>query len=112
MKARTKVARKSKFSPLSVGDVIGRLEVMETGLSKNGKPGFVLCSCRCGTEKIIYGHSIQSGLTTSCGCFHREKSREVGLASKKHGESPGAVSTESPEYLSWRGMRRSRNYCM
>ena len=35
-----------------------------------------LCKCDCGNEKIIIGKSLRSGLTTSCGCFHKEMLRK------------------------------------
>ena len=32
-----------------------------------------LCKCKCGNEKIVYGTNLRRGLTTSCGCFRKEK---------------------------------------
>ena len=35
-----------------------------------------LCKCDCGNEKIIQSSQLKSGMTKSCGCLSREKSRE------------------------------------
>ena len=51
--------------------VLSRSEVPK-GI-KDNREAFFLCRCDCGKEKIIRGNSLRSGLTTSCGCFHKEK---------------------------------------
>lgn len=56
-----------------VGKKFGKLTVLEFSYSnKHGKRCFK-CLCECGKEKIVVGSSLISGLTTSCGCFQKEK---------------------------------------
>ena len=40
-----------------------------------------LCKCDCGNEKAISTGDLQSGHTTSCGCYHKEI---VGALNRKH----------------------------
>lgn len=35
-----------------------------------------LCKCDCGNEKIVSSSQLKSGMTKSCGCLSREKSKE------------------------------------
>jgi hypothetical protein len=51
-----------------------------------------LCLCDCGGAKIIEGYSLRNGLTTSCGCFHREV---TSAKHRRHGRS------NDPTYKSW-----------
>lgn len=37
---------------------------------------FWKCVCSCGTEKFISGQDLLRGATRSCGCLHRERTRE------------------------------------
>lgn len=55
------------------GQRFGRLVVVEE--AGRDKHGHVLwkCRCDCGSETIVYVHSLRSGDTTSCGCFNRER---------------------------------------
>lgn len=73
------------------GKVFGRLEVIGYAGSFKRKAMW-RCRCECGIERIVYGYSLRSGETESCGCLHREKVT-------KH----GACGT--PTYSSWLSMR-------
>ena len=67
-----------KFSRLTV------LEQAESRIGKNGKPLiFWKCLCECGNIVEVYSGSLTSGLTTSCGCFQKEKAKENGLKCKR-----------------------------
>ena len=67
-----------KFSRLTV------LEQTESRIGKNGKPLiFWKCLCECGNIVEVYSGSLTSGLTTSCGCFQKEKAKENGLKCKR-----------------------------
>lgn len=54
------------------GQIFGRLSVVRlAGIDKDQHTAW-LCKCACGKEKVIIGKSLTCGLTTSCGCYHRE----------------------------------------
>lgn len=58
-----------------------------------------LFRCDCGTVWATEKAAVTKGRTTSCGCFHREKSRQVcGDNFRKHGKS------RMPEYWAWKSM--------
>lgn len=61
------------------------------------KRSYWLCSCDCGTEKIVYGPNLVRGFTLSCGCWRDEK---VSITSSTHGQS------KTPEYRVWAGIKR------
>ncbi|MBR8839124.1 MAG: hypothetical protein DSM106950_35275 [Stigonema ocellatum SAG 48.90 = DSM 106950] len=50
-----------------------------TVLEKQGKQ--VLCQCDCGTQKLIYSHTLTNGRSTNCGCKKRKESIPVGTTS-------------------------------
>lgn len=54
-----------KFGKLTALNRVG-----DTGHNKGAKWSF---KCECGSIKEIAGISVRSGLTTSCGCFRRDK---------------------------------------
>lgn len=58
-----------------------RLVVLEKAPASNPKDTSAhwLCLCDCGTKKVIRGHSLRKGMTTSCGCFAREKNTVHGM---------------------------------
>jgi hypothetical protein len=60
------------------------------------------CICDCGNATLVLAGNLQKGLTTSCGCLHREI---ISKRSKTHGESH-----VTPEYSAWVGMLH-RCYC-
>lgn len=72
-----------KLSNLS-GKVFGRLTVTSE-FTRRSKQTYWLCRCECGTEKLIYSGSLKRGITTSCGCYQREVTAQVGAATKRHG---------------------------
>ena len=60
------------------GKRYGRLLVV--GYAGNSKRGIALwkCVCDCGRKTVVYGTSLRSGRTLSCGCLQRE------VSSKRH----------------------------
>ncbi len=42
-----------------------------------------LCACVCGAEHVVSRTSLVGGLTRSCGCLRREKSRERYIANMR-----------------------------
>jgi hypothetical protein len=54
-----------------------------------------LCRCDCGGRKVVRGHSLRRGETTSCGCLVRE-----GWMHRTHGKR------KTKEYNSWEHMKQ------
>ena len=65
------------------GQTFGRLTVLEEGPHRNQKR-YWYCRCECGTKKLIGQDALRKGLTTSCGCFHKEI---AGHNLKTHGQA-------------------------
>ena len=79
------------------GRPIGRLLVIEEcGRDAHGQ-ALWRCRCECGNEVIVRGDSLRKELTTSCGCYQRERAVE---ASTTHGMSKTHL------YSVWSGMLR------
>lgn len=80
-----------------IGKRFGRLTVIASAPSQNGRR--FIFRCDCGTEKNLLLRHVASGATQSCGCLHREN-----LVAKnfKHGES--VTGSVSPEYSTYTGM--------
>jgi hypothetical protein len=51
------------------------------------------CLCDCGQKTYAAGNNLETGNTTSCGCFHAARLRTHG-------------KTKSRVYTIWKGMRR------
>ena len=70
------------------GKRFGRLVVLEQAEYHIDKKGRKIrmwkCKCDCGNETIVRHGGLQSGKTTSCGCFHKEI---VGSLNRSHGLS-------------------------
>lgn len=82
----------ARFTDLT-GKKFGRLTVVSRADTKGGSARWN-CVCECGGEKLVYSSSLNSGRTTSCGCYMREVAREK----RTHG------SYSNPEYTNWVGM--------
>lgn len=63
-------------------NVYGRWTVLE---NHGGK---FLCKCRCGTIRYVLRWSLVSGRSTSCGCYHSERIRQLLIT---HGRSKTAL---------------------
>lgn len=83
------------------GQRYGRLTVLRLDhvrLDNFGKKQpYWLCQCDCGSTVAVFGTSLQSGNTSSCGCFCRDRIREIR---RTHGHSGN-----DPTYATWRGMK-------
>jgi hypothetical protein len=55
------------YLPIQIGQRFGRWVVLS-----RDKPRHWLCQCDCGTQKAVYGPSLKTGLSKSCGCLKRE----------------------------------------
>lgn len=57
----------------------GRL-VAKSIAGKNKQGSYLwLCVCDCGNETTVVGYDVRRGLTTSCGCYAKEKQRSKNL---------------------------------
>lgn len=65
------------------GERFSRLQVIS--FSHVGHKGIYYwkCLCDCGTETVIRGSSLRSGITVSCGCLQKEKATTHGLTGTK-----------------------------
>ncbi len=88
---------------VNVGQRFGRLAIvgvpfyMQAGKKRTHG---VVCECECGEAKIVGVDNILRGVTTSCGCWHREKAAiDVCKHNRKHGFSESAI------YRAWHGMK-------
>lgn len=69
-----------------VGQRFGRLTVLEL-VGKKGSYYYWKCKCDCGVIKNISGHSLRTGITKSCGCYHSEIMRNLKFNHKnKYGD--------------------------
>lgn len=63
------------------------LTVVEFAEPQNRKPNdrskYFLCRCDCGTEKILRGSEVKTGIIKSCGCYHKESVKEYWKNKRK-----------------------------
>ncbi len=62
---------------IDIGEKFGSWTV----LGKQGKQ--VLCQCDCGTQKLVYSHTLTNGRSTNCGCKKRKESIPVGTTFRR-----------------------------
>lgn len=84
------------------GRQFGRWTVIKKAHSVgNGKKPSIkwVCKCDCGEIREVFGHSLRSGVSVSCGCLHKERVSETSkYAHRTHGNSRSRL------YGIWRGM--------
>lgn len=84
-----------------VGDVYGRLTLIEHHSS--GRYGRKWrARCECGNEIFPTSGSLNSGLSTSCGCRRREILAQAGHDNATHRATIGGYT---PEYRAWLGIK-------
>lgn len=87
-----------------LGQIYGRLvaidEAMPVRMPNGRNVRKILCECACGNETVVFLSALQSGKTTSCGCFRKEA---TGDMSRVHGESNTRL------YITWKNMRSRCN---
>ena len=74
------------------GKIFGRLKVVEYIGDRKYK-----CKCNCGKTKNINTYSLRSGVTSSCGCYQKER---ASFANYKHGMK------DKNFYNSWSAMKQ------
>lgn len=85
------------MTQVSIGAAFGRWTVVGPAHPDRKRNTRWSCRCRCGTIREVLQQSLLSGISQSCGCFHRER---VTAASRTHG-----LSGSSDVYRVWRGIR-------
>lgn len=82
------------------GTRYGRFVVLRRNGRKYGAPAY-LCRCDCGNEVTVAGAALRAGRSKSCGCLHRDVSREQAKRLfTKHG------LYKDPEYIRYLKHRR------
>lgn len=81
---------------IAVGDVFGRLTVIEAADIRHRKQYWV-CQCQCGKRCTVRGSALGTGNSTSCGCLVADNLRKIATT---HGMS------DTLEYQTWCGMIR------
>lgn len=77
------MARPSRAIDL-VGKRFGRWVVLERGENDSSRTARWLCRCDCGTERIVLGVTLRSGLSSSCGC--KDGIKKDDLIGKRFGK--------------------------
>lgn len=103
MRKKAGVVKKARKPPSQVGDIYGRLTIVELlGLrprvSGRGQESWALVECSCAdrTRKEVRIYCLRSENTKSCGCL----ARETFIArNTKHGEYKTKL------YMHWAGMK-------
>ena len=70
------------------GKRFGRLVVTGRDTTKAYKKPHWFCQCDCGNTTSVYGYSLTSGATQSCGCLHKERTSQASaldLAGRRFG---------------------------
>lgn len=95
----------------------GKLLVLEKGPSRKGRANaYWWCLCDCGNKVLVCGGNLQSGNTTSCGCYQKECAREAQrsvflkhdlsrsrLYGIMHGMKTRCYNTNDPGYIKYGG---------
>ena len=90
-----------------VGRVFGRLTVLEEATPRTTSGGNVCyrwhCVCLCGKKKDIFGGSLLSGITQSCGCIAKEIQSRRGEKSPswrggRHKDKKGYIILRRPQF--------------
>lgn len=82
------------------GQHFGRLTVIKRAANDKYDNARWLCKCECGAEKIVTCQGLRGGFVLSCGCYHKDKIRELNTT---HGGSNTRL------FSIWRGMRARCN---
>lgn len=67
--------KRGRKPAITVGDRFGMLTVLERVENGARRTLRYRCRCDCGAEVVVFGCSLASGHTKSCGCLRRERMR-------------------------------------
>lgn len=70
-----------------IGDVYGKLTIIESAPPSKYRHTQWKCRCECGNIKIIREESLVHGRTKSCGCLSTTATRKAIECCRVHGES-------------------------
>lgn len=59
------------------GQRFGRWTVLGYSHSTPKHHVYWACRCDCGKERAVMSQNLRNGISTSCGCAHREKTAEL-----------------------------------
>ena len=82
------------------GQRFGRLTVIARNEQSNNPAKAWECKCDCGNTTFVNAYKLESGMTKSCGCLHREylsnhgKRRSIDLFGKRFGRLIALRPTE------------------
>lgn len=86
------------------GRRFGKLTVLAEHPERNGKEIMWVCKCDCGNTKIIAGHNLRSGGSTTCGCSTRKHGmRNTRLWSIWDGMRKRCYNPSHPYYFIYGG---------
>lgn len=83
------------------GQKLGRLTVIERDTERDIRHAYWKVECDCGKRLTVFGGSIRSGHTRSCGCLRKD-----GIVKRNttHGEAKTRYKRSSREYSAWVAM--------
>lgn len=58
----------SRKKTIHVGDVFGKLTLIDDRYVKNKRTYLALCECECGNKRVVYPTSLIRMNVTDCGC--------------------------------------------
>lgn len=70
------------------GQKVGRLDVIAPHRKEGVEKLFYECRCECGNTRIVGAQNLRRGMTKSCGCLQKERTRQASL---KHGVSRTSI---------------------
>jgi len=96
-----RVAKSFKQETFGRLKTIGPRFLLPTGPTAK-RHAFQVCSCVCGSVRVVRTNNLASGNTTSCGCLNSELVAKCNVThNTTHGESD-----KTPEYLCWCNMQK------
>lgn len=91
------------FKPV-LGQVFGRLTVIEEVRRGDNRKVTVICGCGGSEPFDVRANDLRSGNTTSCGCFQREVAAKAAAATGKENTTHGMWDHRL--YATWMGMQK------